>query len=1481
MWRFNLRQFLILPKGTEACHWLGASPLGCVGASVQWRVGGCLGRGLALVLFAMGIFLGVPGSRVLADVPVEFSNFALLNLLGMDRPVLDPDGRPLSDTNYVAQLYRVEGVPSLVAAPEGRSAVARFFAERPGYFLVGGIRQILGVSHGQAVQLEVRVWNSTEFGSYESAVAGGGVTGASGPFVHVYQPGVVPLPTDAIMRSFPGIRLVRNLAPPPTILSITPAEVLEGTPMVLEADVRGGRRPLSYRWQLAGGRSFDGERLVLPADGSLLRPGYHSVQLTVVDAGGVAGQPMTHFVLVKDRPAVVTGISPVGGLEGAATTFAAQVDHSGMPGAYRLTWRFADGSESRELNPTVRLPEAGVFPVEVSVTEGREVVLYHNLFSFADPPLFHAENREFGDEVAFATTNRFLERFTFLYYADLSQMGPAERESARGIVRFYRNDGPLYPGKKVSRYPQTVIYESEPFRLSPGYVLQRFDDLGLTVPDWMTWTVEWIHVPQTAGRTAGLVLSDSRARPHPGVAGTSYNDFWARIGEQAWELFHFGDFSPVADFASRSQGRDFRDAVNSEPVVFPVSVGNLPPKLVALHFPQDGVAGRGITFSAMAEDLGGLEYQWDFGDGSGGTGAVAEHVYGSPGRFEVTVSVRDRSGAVATSRDSIRIVAERLGLEWLGEPVLSVLERSEYRYEVRHAAGGVGQELALRAIQLPGWMRLEQLEGGSWWLAGRPGPAELGSHGVVLELTDGASSISQSFQVAVLNINDPPRLILPDPASASVVAGWELGPIVVTAVDPDPEEQLEFIVEAAPASVLPPGSYRLEGTGLERRLWIHPPRGSEGMATVRVTVRDLAGATDSGVYAVMVEPVPRHQFLASATQGGVVRWEPEGTEFEEGTVLRVMASARTGFELAGWEPGPAGGGEAIEWVLERDTQLRARFVDVEGPSLALVSPTDTVASLDVVTLAGSVADNDVVAGVQWWLNGESRGSVEVNQGVFRVEGVRLRSGNSSGDRENRLVVVARDLTGNATTNSLVIVWTPNALLAVGSPQETSEGRTVTFPLHLRSLVPVAGLSLRLGYDADFLGDPQFQWIGTTASGLGSVHLEGPGRLVASVAAPFDLFAAGLQPLGTVSFRVRSLPFRMRTYIEPELIEISDAMGDPIEGVDAQYGSAFIRPRQVVGDANGNRRLDIGDATLVQRMVIGLDPVRPWDLGLNDLNGNNRLDSGDVVRLLRVVAGLDAQPPGALSVAPSAQLISRRNAFTASTGVADARMEPATVTVHPGQTFRLQLKVGGLGQPIRGAAFDLAYPNRFVALQPNGVRGGNLLPAGVAPTLTNDWGRGHVRFAAATPTNWVSTEGVLAELDFVVVQAAPDDQVLPIEIRALEVSSDGYDMRSLPVNVTAVSTPEALRRPVVIHLGSTGDNGWSFDLLAPPESILVLETSSDLQHWSRRGSYRYQPGQSLLFDPSEQDLLPPAQFFRWQSFLPAAPTEGAQGPGDGR
>src|SRR5437764_13630397 len=101
----------------------------------------------------------------------------------------------------------------------------------------------------------------------------------------------------------------------------------------------------------------------------------------------------------------------------------------------------------------------------------------------------------------------------------------------------------------------------------------------------------------------------------------------------------------------------------------------------------------------------------------------------------------------------------------------------------------------------------------------------------------------------------------------------------------------------------------------------------------------------------------------------------------------------------------------------------------------------------------------------------------------------------------------------------------------------------------------------------------------------------------------SVLPVGTQTLATVNFRARTVPSQTTVGLIPVVVDVSSATGDPIlHGTDVQPGSVrILGSGGTTGDNNGNGRLDIGDATLLLRLLAQLDTTRSWDLSRNDLN----------------------------------------------------------------------------------------------------------------------------------------------------------------------------------------------------------------------------------------------------------------------------------------
>jgi len=67
--------------------------------------------------------------------------------------------------------------------------------------------------------------------------------------------------------------------------------------------------------------------------------------------------------------------------------------------------------------------------------------------------------------------------------------------------------------------------------------------------------------------------------------------------------------------------------------------------------------GEPVTFDAggSTDNVGIVSYEWDFGDGTTGTGKTTTHTYASPGTYTVTLTVKDAAGNTHTDTTTITV----------------------------------------------------------------------------------------------------------------------------------------------------------------------------------------------------------------------------------------------------------------------------------------------------------------------------------------------------------------------------------------------------------------------------------------------------------------------------------------------------------------------------------------------------------------------------------------------------------------------------------------------------------------------------------------------------------------------------------------------------------------------------------------------------------------------------------------------------------
>ncbi len=503
----------------------------------------------------------------------------------------------------------------------------------------------------------------------------------------------------------------------------------------------------------------------------------------------------------------------------------------------------------------------------------------------------------------------------------------------------------------------------------------------------------------------------------------------------------------------------------------------------------------------------------------------------------------------------------------------------------------------------------------------------------------------------------------------------------------------------------------------------------------------------------------------------------------------------------------------------------------EPPLVTLTSPAAGTTADERFELRGQVQDAISLGEVRWSWNGQDQGPLSLDaEGQFVVPGLRLVRG------ANLIEVQARDAAGNVGRAEVSPVWEPPRRLALTSIEPVREGRRAVTTVTLESRGEVSGMTVVVRYDPGRFQDAQWTWLepATTAGALSQVSTGIPGEVRATFSLPGATVPEGIQALATLSLRARSVPGATTSAWVPEFVDVADSQGAKFGyGNTTDATSVQVVPRRWVGDHNGNDRLDVGDASLIQRLIAGLDPTRSWDIPANDLNQSADLDSGDVIKVLRVLVGLDPAPGW---IGPALADASSRGGATlagAAPGLTALSLTSSRSQVWPGATITVRVNLEHPPRPMSGASFRLRYPAD--RLRPAGAtawREGTALPTGVHGLWNVDATSGLAAFAVAAGEAWGSTGGLLAELDFEVLGRGGPTGLLTMTLDQASVSTDlGWE--TVPLPDFSLALPEYVPglEPSVVRRA----DGWEIGFNTVVGVRYRLEASEDLDHWELMGS----------------------------------------------
>jgi hypothetical protein len=340
--------------------------------------------------------------------------------------------------------------------------------------------------------------------------------------------------------------------------------------------------------------------------------------------------------------------------------------------------------------------------------------------------------------------------------------------------------------------------------------------------------------------------------------------------------------------------------------------------------------------------------------------------------------------------------------------------------------------------------------------------------------------------------------------------------------------------------------------------------------------------------------------------------------------------------------------------------------------------------------------------------------------------------------------------------------------------------------------------------------------------LNLVNTNVAGEVTATLAVPAGTtLPGGLAQVAQVQFQTRSVPSDVQPVFGLQQVQMSDGNGQALVfGTDEVDGTGSILMRRFLGDINGNNRLDVGDAALMQQLLTGLEEKRPWDDADNDLNGSGALDPGDVVMVLSVVVGINPQPQSAEGASPGGR---REQGPTG--GLAPQAVLVADRTVlNPGDAVTVRVVLTNLPTTILGASLVVDYPSD--ALQLTARTNGALVPAGTL-VAWNERQAGHLPFAASSATAWPATNGVLVQLTFTATTGIGTEANWPVTVRSVETSADGYDNLTLPTATLTVAPAVQLQ---ITSFGKNQDGHWEFHFASSNIGSVLIESSYNLRDW---------------------------------------------------
>ncbi len=271
--------------------------------------------------------------------------------------------------------------------------------------------------------------------------------------------------------------------------------------------------------------------------------------------------------------------------------------------------------------------------------------------------------------------------------------------------------------------------------------------------------------------------------------------------------------------------------------------------------------------------------------GTPGNGAVGSHA--------VQLTVRDSSQVSVSQSFTIVVTNVNDAPTITSTARTSATEDSAYSYNISASDVDRGDSVSISGNH-PGWLTLTDNGNGSATLAGTPGNAQVGTHNIILKVTDTAGAfVEQSFTVTVANVNDLPGFTSAPVTSAQQGATYSYS---IRASDPDAGDTLSI------TGTYPTWMSLAGGANGTATLSGTPGPGDVGNFNISLTVRDAANAFAEQSFTITVAnvndpPAFTTTPLTSVSEGAAYSYAVSASDPDAGDTLAITGTVPSWLRL--------------------------------------------------------------------------------------------------------------------------------------------------------------------------------------------------------------------------------------------------------------------------------------------------------------------------------------------------------------------------------------------------------------------------------------------------------------------------------------------------------------------------------------------------------------------------------------------------------